>query len=289
MKKWLFLTAVAAVLVATGITTKAFRMIEDRFNLRSLETQIRDNIVDLKARRGEVFGKVAEIESKAAGEKASMERDREEREKLDQACRRLAARLNDAALIPLATVSEAGISVAGSGTPTSLVSAVSRTQTISWGAHNLSREQATKLVADWGGTVDELDKRIQASAKKFESYQKAVQALEKDTGLFAQSITDLESKLKELLTAREVLQVQKQVAEILAAVSGRNVAGETAELMTKLQTENDTLRGQIAAYGFTGTTDSLVRPDDDLRTSTQSHILARYGLVETPPSPQGTH
>lgn len=246
----LVVISVTALGLSTGIGATLIKQLDQKMALRSLETRINSSMTELKESRHTIQKQIHALRSKAGQEEALLTRSQEERAKLDSACRRMAAKLNE------------------STSSTSLA----------WGAHNLDVSQAKRLLEDWGKSVDELDQKIQAAQKKVESYRIATTKLDGDQHRFTESITKLEVKLNELLNAREVLTVQRQVSEILAAASGRDVPGETAELMTALQEENDRLRGEISAYGFSGVNDALIGPEDDLDQRTASSILQRYGV-----------
>jgi chromosome segregation ATPase len=251
MKKFLLILAVAAgaIGVATGLGARMIAKIDKSLDVRSLETRIQDNIRGLKERRTQVITQVFKLRTKAGQEESALARYKEERDRLDAACKRLAAKVKEPRVVA-----------------------------VKWGVHELNREQSVGLLTDWAKRVEELAKQIEAAEQKAESYKAAVAKLEHDNGGFSESIAKLEVKLNELLSAREVLTVQRQVSEILAAAEGRDVPGETAGLIAELQTENDRLRGEIAAYGYSGSTDRLIAPDDDLRERTSTDLLAKYGV-----------
>jgi chromosome segregation ATPase len=244
------LGALVGVLAVTGLGATFLKAADKRLGLRSVEARIRENLRELNDKRLEARKSAFRLKSKAGTEAEAMKRTEAERKRVDDACFRLARRINE--------TKKAGAAQ------------------VEWGPHTMSVEEGMTLLTQWGKAVEGYDAQIAGSKSKIEAFEKASALLDKEIAGFARTISALEARQQELLAGQEVLKVQQEVAELMSSLSGRDVPGETAELMTELQTLNDERRGMIAAYGATMVGDSIISPEDDLTTNTADDMLSRY-------------
>src|SRR5262245_29314495 len=170
------------------------------------------------------------MKSKAAVERAAMARAKVERERLHDSCTRLAGKIKAAPGL-----------LAGERDQTA-------SQQIEWGPHTLTRGEAIALLSKWALRIEEYDVQLTSFVKKCETLEKGSEARSREVETLTQSMGALEGKIKDLLTRHEVLEVQKQVADVLAAVSGeKTVPGEIAGLVAEMQEKNDAAAGYVEA------------------------------------------
>ena len=240
-----------AIAISTGIGQTLLTRIDQHLGQRSLESRIKENREKLRDNRVKIEEQIFRLNTKVGQEEAKQRRLQEERDRLDNACHRIAPKINKA--------KENG-------------------GEIEWGMHTLTCDDAIELLGEWARRVEELGKELVASEQKMVACRKAAEQLGQDSKRFSDSIAKLDAKLQELLAQREVLTVQRDVAEILAAADGRAIHGETGGLLAELRDENDGLRGEISAYGHSPTSRAFVDPDDDLENHSGQELLQRYGV-----------
>ncbi|MCP3913964.1 MAG: hypothetical protein GY711_00230 [bacterium] len=272
MKK---LLPLSLVLLASGglwMTGYGSRLINE-FELASTESRIRSNLENLKESQADVATKVHTLRARAEAGKSNLARQQAERDELDQACHRLAAKIN--AIDPVIVPVEASFKAMPVSNPAPLPVAK-----IGWGPHEISRADGISFLTQWGKDVRDLDTQLEAGAKMIEEYEHAASVLEQEKSVYKESIVALEQKLNELLTHREVLKVQDEISAILAGIEGRDVKSETGALLEELRTENDNLEGSIKARSMAFRQDGrLVRPTDDLRDDSTNAVLVSYGVT----------
>ena len=125
MMKWGVVLAVigGAMVISTKIGQTLLKSIDQQVGLRSLETRITANLAELRDNRVKIQEQVFSLNTKAGQEEAKQRRFREERDRLDKACHRLAPKINE--------VEDSG-------------------GEIEWGMHSLARDDAIELLGRVG-------------------------------------------------------------------------------------------------------------------------------------------